>query len=95
MNEDLRERKKILRGQIIFRKDMLEIRRVRDSTVFKRFKYWENEKCLRVWFLNGDVRDYFGVPESIVLILMRCPSNRQEDLFNHNIKTDYDFKKIR
>ena len=90
-----RETKSFLRGQIIFGKDMLEVRRVRESNVFKRFKYWKDEKRLRIWFLNGEVHDYFGVPESIVLFLMECPSNRREDMFNHNIKTDYDFKKIR
>ena len=45
-----------------------------ESTAIKRFKYFIEEKRLRIWFTTGHVYDYFNVPESIVIILSQAQS---------------------
>jgi hypothetical protein len=45
-----------------------------ESTAIRRFKYFIEEKRLRVWFTTGHVYDYFGVPEAVVLILADAQS---------------------
>lgn len=45
-----------------------------ESTAIKRFKYWIEQKRLRIWFTTGHIYDYSGVPESVVLILAQAQS---------------------
>ena len=45
-----------------------------ESTAIRRFKYFIEQRRLRIWFTTGHVYDYFNVPESVVLILAQAQS---------------------
>lgn len=64
-----------------------------DSTAIKRFKYWIDQNRLRIWFVKKGVYDYYDVPESVVIILAQAQS--KGNFFYYNIRTTYDFKRIR
>ena len=63
------------------------------STAIKRFKYYVKKKRLRIWFMKGGVYDYYGVPEGVVLLFAQAQSKGR--FFVHNIRTSYDYKRIR
>ena len=63
------------------------------STALKKFKYWINEKRLRIWFVEGGVYDYYNVPESIVMSLSNAQSKGR--FFYYNIRTSFEFERIR
>ena len=64
-----------------------------DSTALRRFKYWIDEKRLRIWFVEGGVYDYYNVPESVVITLSQAQSKGR--YFYYNIRLEYNFKRIR
>ena len=64
-----------------------------ESTAIRRFKYFIEEKRLRIWFVSNHVYDYFNVPESIVLDLSQASSKGR--FFYYNIRTSYRFERIR
>ena len=64
-----------------------------ESSAIKRFKYNIDKKVLRIWFVEGGVYDYYKVPESVVLTLADAQSKGR--YFYYNIRTDYDFRRIR
>lgn len=65
------------------------------STAISRFKYWIDQKRLRIWFVGDkkNVYDYYQVPESIVTTLAQAQS--KGNYFYYNIRTSFDFKRIR
>ena len=63
------------------------------STAIKRFKYWTNEKRLRIWFVKKGVYDYYNVPENIIITLAQAQS--KGNFFYYNIRTRFEFKRIR
>ena len=64
-----------------------------ESTAIRRFKYFIETQRLRIWFVKGGVYDYFGVPESVVMILSRAQSKGR--YFYYNIRTSYEYLRIR
>ena len=64
-----------------------------DSTAIKRFKYWIDQKRLRIWFVKKGVYDYYNVPESVVITLAQAQS--KGNYFYYNIRTSYEFRRIR
>ena len=81
-----------------------------ESTAIRRFKYYIEEKRLRIWFVSKGVYDYFNVPESVVLDFANAQSKGR--YFHNNIygewegkpnqhpgvmrlNSAYDFKRIR
>ena len=64
-----------------------------DSTAIRRFKYWIKEKRLRIWFVKKGVYDYYNVPESRVINLAQAQS--KGNFFYYNIRTSFEFKRIR
>ena len=64
-----------------------------DSTAIKRFKYWIKQKRLRIWFVEKGVYDYYDVPESRVINLSQAQS--KGNFFYYNIRTSFEFKRIR
>ena len=64
-----------------------------ESSAIKRFKYNIDKKVLRIWFVEGGVYDYYKVPESVVLTLADAQSKGR--YFYYNIRTSYDFRRIR
>ena len=64
-----------------------------DSTAIRRFKYWTDENRLRIWFVEKGVYDYYDVPESIIITLSQAPSKGR--YFYYNIRTSFEFKRIR
>ena len=64
-----------------------------DSTAIRRFKYFIEQKRLRIWFVEGGVYDYYNVPESVVLTLADAQSKGR--YFYYNIRTSYEFRRIR
>ena len=65
------------------------------STAISRFKYWIDQKRLRIWFVGDkkSVYDYYQVPESIVMTLAQAQS--KGNYFYYNIRTSYEFRRIR
>jgi hypothetical protein len=63
------------------------------STAIKRFKYWEDSKRLRIWFVKGGVYDYFKVPEAVVITLSEAQS--KGNYFYYNIRMSYNYERIR
>ena len=63
------------------------------STSIRRFKYFIEEKRLRIWFVSKGVYDYYNVPEGVVLDLSQAPSKGRYTYYN--IRTTYKFKRIR
>lgn len=63
------------------------------STAIRRFKYFIEEKRLRIWWVEGGVYDYYNVPESVVLDLSQAPSKGR--YVYYNIRTTYKFERIR
>ena len=63
------------------------------STAIKKFKYDLKSKTLRIWFVRKGVYDYYDVPESVVLELSRAQSKGH--YFYYNIRTSYEYKRIR
>ena len=63
------------------------------STAIKKFKYDLKTQTLRIWFVPKGVWDYFNVPESVVLELARAQSKGH--YFYYNIRTEYEFRRIR
>ena len=45
-----------------------------ESTAIRRFKYFIEDRRLRIWFTSGHVYDYRNVPESVVIILAQAQS---------------------
>ena len=45
-----------------------------ESTAIRRFKYYIEDRRLRIWFTSGHVYDYRNVPESVVIILAQAQS---------------------
>ena len=66
---------------------------LQESTAIKRFKYFIDEKRLRIWFVSKGVYDYYNVPESVVLDFANAQSKGR--YFYYNIRTSYEFKRIR
>ena len=64
-----------------------------ESTAIKRFKYDIEKKVLRIWFVSKGVYDYYKVPESVVLELAQAQSKGR--YVYYNIRTEYDFRRIR
>ena len=64
-----------------------------DSTAIRRFKYTIDNETLRIWFVEGGVYDYYNVPESVVMILADAQSKGR--YFYYNIRTSYEFRRIR
>ena len=64
-----------------------------DSTAIRRFKYFIEQKRLRIWWVEGGVYDYYNVPESVVLTLADAPSKGR--YIYYNIRTSYEYKRIR
>ena len=64
-----------------------------DSIAIRRFKYWIDQKRLRIWFVNKGVYDYYNVPESRVINLAQAQS--KGNFFYYNIRTSFEFKRIR
>ena len=64
-----------------------------ESTAIRRFKYTIDNETLRIWFVEGGVYDYYNVPESIVMILADAQSKGR--YFYYNIRTSYEFRRIR
>lgn len=64
-----------------------------DSTAIRKFKYWIEERRLRIWFVKGGVYDYYDVPESVVITLAQAQSKGR--YFYYNIRLEYKFKRIR
>ena len=64
-----------------------------DSTALRRFKYWIEQRRLRIWFVKGRVYDYYNVPESVVITLSQAQSKGR--YFYYNIRLEYNFKRIR
>ena len=64
-----------------------------DSTALRRFKYIISTKTLRIWFVEGGVYDYYNVPESTVLTLADAQSKGR--YFYYNIRTTYNYKRVR
>jgi hypothetical protein len=66
-----------------------------DSTAISRFKYWIDQKRLRIWFVGDkkSVYDYYNVPESVVITLAQAQSKGR--YFYYNIRTSYNFRRIR
>ena len=63
------------------------------STAIKKFKYDLKSQTLRIWFVHKGVYDYYKVPESVVLELSRAQS--KGNYFYYNIRTSYEYKRIR
>jgi len=63
------------------------------STAIKKFKYDLKTQTLRIWFVKKGVYDYYNVPESVVLEFSRAQSKGH--YFYYNIRTSYDFMRIR
>ena len=63
------------------------------STAIRRFKYYIDEERLRIWWVGGGVYDYYNVPESVVIELSQAQSKGK--YVYYNIRTSYDFKRIR
>lgn len=63
------------------------------STAIRRFKYWIDQRRLRIWFVEKGVYDYYNVPESTVITLSQAQSKGR--YFYYNIRTTYEFKRIR
>ena len=63
------------------------------STAIRKFKYWIEEKRLRIWFVSKGVYDYYQVPESVVITLSQAQSKGR--YFYYNIRTTYEFRRIR
>lgn len=64
-----------------------------DSTAIRRFKYWINQKRLRIWFVKKGVYDYYDVPESRVINLAQAQS--KGNFFYYNIRTSFEYRRIR
>jgi len=69
-----------------------------ESTAIKRFKYYIEERRLRIWFVKGGVYDYYNVPESVALDLSQASSKGR--YFYYNIRQVWDkplidFRRIR
>ena len=69
-----------------------------ESTAIKKFKYWIEQRRLRIWFVEGGVYDYYNVPESVVITLSQAQSKGR--YFYYNIRQVYtrpniDFRRIR
>lgn len=64
-----------------------------ESTAIRRFKYYIEERRLRIWWVEGGVYDYFNVPEGVVLDLSQAPSKGR--YVYYNIRTSYKFRRIR
>ena len=64
-----------------------------ESTAIKRFKYYIEERRLRIWFVKKGVYDYFKVPESVVIALAQAQSKGR--YFYYNIRTSYKYSRIR
>ena len=64
-----------------------------ESTAIRRFKYFIEENRLRIWFVKKGVYDYFKVPESVVIELSQAQSKGR--YFYYNIRTSFEFKRIR
>jgi len=54
-----------------------------ESTAIRRFKYFIEEKRLRIWFTTKHVYDYFNVPESVVITFAQAQSKGR--YFHQNI----------
>ena len=64
-----------------------------ESVVILKFKYYLKTKRLRVWFQSRHIYDYFAVPESVVISFGEAQSKGR--FFYYNIRTTYDYKRIR
>ena len=64
-----------------------------DSTALRRFRYTISTKTLRIWFVEGGVYDYYKVPESVIITLSEAQSKGR--YFYYNIRTSYEYKRIR
>ena len=64
-----------------------------ESTAIRRFRYWIEERRLRIWFVKGGVYDYYNVPEAVVTILAEAQSKGR--YFYYNIRTNYQYTRIR
>ena len=66
---------------------------LQESTAIRRFKYDKEKKVLRIWFVSKGVYDYYNVPESVVIELSQAQSKGR--YFYYNIRTTYEFRRIR
>ena len=66
---------------------------LQESTAIRRFKYYIDERRLRIWWVEGGVYDYYDVPESVVNNLIDAHSKGR--YVYYNIRTSYEFKRIR
>ena len=64
-----------------------------ESTAIRRFKYYLDDNRLRIWWLEGGVYDYYNVPESVFNELVDAHSKGRYAYYN--IRTSYEFKRIR
>jgi len=60
---------------------------------YKPYKQKEGYGTLRIWFVEGGVYDYANVPESVVLLLAQAQS--KGNFFYYNIRTTYQFIRVR
>ena len=64
-----------------------------ESTAIRKLKYNMDTQILRIWFVSHHVYDYYKVPESVVITLSQAQSKGH--YFYYNIRTSYEFKRIR
>ena len=63
------------------------------STAIRKFKYWIEQKRLRIWFVSKGVYDYYQVPESVVITLSQAQSKGR--YFYYNIRMSFLYRRIR
>lgn len=63
------------------------------SSNLESIAYDEEEQILRVRFKNGRVYDYYDVEWEVVEELINAPS--VGSYFYHNIRTNYDYRRVK
>ena len=79
---------------------------LKHSSAIRKFKYWIEEKRLRIWFVSKGVYDYYNVPESVVYDLADASSKGRyfhDSIYGYwsgkpgsmTLHPDFKFKRIR